>query len=31
VLGSERDIEPLPAWQEGLAAYRAIAPAVFAR
>ncbi len=31
VLGSERDIEPLPSWQDGLAAYRAVAPAVFAR
>lgn len=31
VLGSERGVEPLPSWQEGLAAYRAIAPAVFGR
>jgi len=31
VLGSERDIEPLPPWQDGLAAYRAIAPGVFGR
>ncbi len=31
VLGSERDLEPLPAWQEGLAAYAAAAPQVFAR
>jgi dTDP-4-dehydrorhamnose reductase len=29
VLGSERGIEPLPNWREGLAAYRAVAPAVF--
>ncbi len=29
VLASERGIEPLPSWQEGLAAYRAAAPAVF--
>ncbi len=29
VLGSEREIEPLPPWQEGLAAYRATAPEVF--
>ncbi len=31
VLASERGIEPLPPWQDGLAAYRAIAPAVFGR
>lgn len=30
VLVSERGIEPLPSWQEGLAAYHAIAPEVFA-
>ena len=29
VLGSEREIEPLASWQEGLAAYRALAPGVF--
>jgi hypothetical protein len=31
VLGSEREIEPLPPWREGLAAYCAAAPEVFAR
>lgn len=31
VLASERGIEPLPPWQDGLAAYRASAPAVFGR
>jgi hypothetical protein len=29
VLASEREIEPLPNWREGLAAYRALAPEVF--
>jgi dTDP-4-dehydrorhamnose reductase len=29
VLGSERDVEPLPSWHDGLAAYRAKAPEVF--
>ena len=29
VLGSERGIEPLPSWRDGLAAYRALAPEVF--
>jgi dTDP-4-dehydrorhamnose reductase len=29
VLGTERDIAPLPGWRDGLAAYRAAAPAVF--
>jgi dTDP-4-dehydrorhamnose reductase len=29
VLGSERDIEPLPGWRDGLAAYRDHAPEVF--
>jgi len=29
VLGSEREIEPLPNWRDGLAAYVAAAPAVF--
>jgi dTDP-4-dehydrorhamnose reductase len=29
VLGSERGIEPLPGWREGLAAYRESAPEVF--
>jgi dTDP-4-dehydrorhamnose reductase len=31
VLGSERGIEPLPSWQQGLAAYRALAPVVFGK
>jgi dTDP-4-dehydrorhamnose reductase len=31
VLGSEREIEPLPPWREGLAAYCAAAPEVFGR
>jgi dTDP-4-dehydrorhamnose reductase len=31
VLHSERDVEPLPSWQEGLAAYRSDAPEVFGR
>lgn len=31
VLGSEREIEPLPPWRDGLAAYSAAAPEVFER
>lgn len=31
VLGSEREIEPLPPWREGLAAYCAAAPEVFGK
>ena len=31
VLGSEREIEPLPPWHDGLVAYCAAAPEVFGR
>jgi dTDP-4-dehydrorhamnose reductase len=31
VLGSEREIDPLPPWPDGLAAYREAAPEVFGR